>query len=198
MLTNFSHTSIFDGEYNPYLWPLVAIWGFDRVLRFVRMAYYNIRVKSSRNIIEVTKAVAIYNAESDVITMDVIPGSFLKPKPGQHFFLYQPFTWKGWENHPFTLGAWKSTGESNSRTIDISGSSDDIITSSKGVEDSNIVRTQQLAMDTNTSSTELESQAELHLTFWIRPFDGWTRRIKDKCKSSVDGKSCLKLLFGRT
>jgi hypothetical protein len=40
----------------------------------------------------------------------------LKPKPNEHFFLYQPLKWRGWENHPFTVASWSSTDTESIRT----------------------------------------------------------------------------------
>ena len=100
-----SHTADYDGEYEPYLWPLVAIWGFDRFLRVVRLIYCNFRMTLSTKMISLTKSVVTYNQEADVVKVVLTPGNtLLKPRAGQHYFLYQPFSWKGWGES--SIHAW--------------------------------------------------------------------------------------------
>ncbi|KAI2974183.1 hypothetical protein CBS147323_1572 [Aspergillus niger] len=136
----FRHTS-FDGTvYNGYLWPMVAIWGFDRTVRYVRMLYCNLHVKFGKGFISTTSSTVTYSPESDLIRIEMYPASqTLKPGPGQHYYLYQPVTLRGWENHPFTLGCYE-----------------------------------------NANSKEDSSK----LIFYIRPYDGWTRRLRDQCQKA--------------
>ncbi|OJK04912.1 hypothetical protein ASPACDRAFT_19883 [Aspergillus aculeatus ATCC 16872] len=133
----FRHTS-FDGTvYNGYLWPMVAIWGFDRAVRYLRVIYCNWNVRFGKGFINTTSSTVSYSPASDLIRIEMTPAAHsLTPAPGQHYYLYQPFTLRGWENHPFTLGCY------------------------------------------NTSS------AEAKLIFYIRPYDGWTRRLRDQCQKS--------------
>ncbi|KAL3463545.1 ferric reductase NAD binding domain-containing protein [Aspergillus heterothallicus] len=134
----FRHTS-FDGtKWNGYLWPMVAIWGFDRTVRFVRMAYCNLSVRFGRGFLSTTSQIE-YFEDSDLIQIELSPSTALTPRPGQHYYLYQPVTLKGWENHPFTLGAYVLP-----------------------------------------QSSEDPSK----LIFYIRPYDGWTRRLRDQCRNA--------------
>ncbi|PYH89331.1 ferric reductase transmembrane component 4 precursor [Aspergillus ellipticus CBS 707.79] len=138
----FMHTS-FDGTtYNGYLWPMVAIWGFDRTMRFVRMAYCNLHVKLGKGFISTTSSAVTYSAKSDLVRIEMYPASkALKPGPGQHYYLYQPLTLRGWENHPFTLGCYDTTPNP-------------------------------------------EGDNDKKLIFYIRPYDGWTRRLRDQCRKA--------------
>lgn len=68
-----SHTEIFEGAYDPYLWPLVAIWVFDRFIRLVRLVYCNIYVRLSKNLLT-TKTTAVYDKDAEVIRLEVIQG----------------------------------------------------------------------------------------------------------------------------
>ncbi|BAE62586.1 ferric reductase transmembrane component 4 precursor [Aspergillus flavus] len=138
----FRHTS-FDGtKWNGYLWPMVAIWGFDRTVRLVRIAYCNFNVRFGKQFVSTTQSTVHYCEDSDLIKVELWPASTtLTPQPGQHYYLYQPVSLKGWENHPFTLGAYVPTQDKNP-------------------EQGN------------------------KLIFYIRPYDGWTRRLRDLCRKS--------------
>ncbi|RMZ91127.1 hypothetical protein DV736_g1634, partial [Chaetothyriales sp. CBS 134916] len=192
----YYHTIIFDGEYNPYLWPPVAIWSFDRAARLTRWAYCNLRVKSSSSIIN-TKASASYISDGDFIRLEIVPGShILKPGPGQHYFLYQPVTWKGWENHPFTLATY---GRIEGSVVNATaGSSPSQIPDAQGAVEK---ETQVLATDSSSGTpSETDPQSPHHehsifhdavgqqkLIFIVRPFGSWTKRLREQCLKSSTG-----------
>ncbi|RMZ84322.1 hypothetical protein DV738_g692, partial [Chaetothyriales sp. CBS 135597] len=144
LLALFYHTTfIFDKAYDPYIWAPIGIWIIDRLARVVRWVYCNLHIRSSG--ISNTKTSATYVQEADFIRLEIIPGSQrLKPGPGQHYYLYQPVAWRGWENHPFTLGG---------------------CTEVKG-------------------SSAAGQQQQHKLIFYVRPFNGWTRRLRDQCLKS--------------
>ncbi|PWY68399.1 FRE family ferric-chelate reductase [Aspergillus heteromorphus CBS 117.55] len=184
----FYHTVIFEGhDYWSYLWPAVAIWILDRLLRIARLVYCNIHVRAnSGDRIQYTSSSATYDAAADVIRLEVTPGaSLLTPTPGDYYYLYQPFRITGWESHPFTLGSWfyqtkfqastrKPPPLRNDRTVDVS----------------------QVPLLSDSSSGPLstpdemqlkhDNEKELRLVFWIRPYDGWTRSLRQQCVQSPD------------
>lgn len=163
----FCHTPYQTNLYNnAYLWPPVAFWCADRFLRIVRAIYCNFHVGFSGRIIKTTSATVSYNRGSDVVRMDVVPGSkTLKPAPGQYYHLYQPFTLKGWENHPFTLASYSDSKE----TLDFTSSMSPVDESSK----------------TPNVAVEASSSPSTTLTFFIRPYDGWTKSLRDSCLKSA-------------
>ncbi|CAK7274541.1 hypothetical protein SEPCBS119000_006226 [Sporothrix epigloea] len=123
---------------NPFLVPCYAIWGFDRFLRIVRQVYTNLHVRSGKGLIT-SKSVVTYHEAANILTIDIVPANKnVFPGPGQHYYIYQPFRFFGWENHPFTLAHWTKPATA----------SDD-----------------------------------LHLQFWIRPYDGWTKHLVKQCKA---------------
>ncbi|KAJ5702677.1 FAD-binding 8 [Penicillium malachiteum] len=84
---------------------------------------YNVRF--GKQFQSTTSATVTYSEASDLITIEITPAaSGLKPSIGQDYYLYQPVTLRGWENHPFSLGAW------------------------------------------------------------VRPYDGWTRRLRNQCRKA--------------
>lgn len=119
-------------------------------MRLVRIAYCNLNVRFGKHFISGTSSTVTYSEESDMIKVELTPGaSTLRPGPGQHFFLYQPVALRGWENHPFTLGAYSFTAGRKSE-------------------------------EGNSSVSDQGHK----LIFYIRPYDGWTRRLRDQCRKA--------------
>ncbi|RHZ43508.1 ferric reductase family protein [Aspergillus thermomutatus] len=179
----FYHVIIFeDHEYWFYLWPAVVIWISDRVLRLIRIVYCNLHVRfGSPSCFQCTECVATYDEAADVIRLELTPGSGqLQPVPGQYYFLYQPFRLTGWESHPFTLGSWSyKDGAPPSPCAPVK--------SDHAVDVSEI----PLLPDSPSSSSDYGSidtavllGRKLALRFWIRPYDGWTRHLRDECLQS--------------
>jgi hypothetical protein len=186
-----SHTSIFDGDYDPYLWPLVAIWSFDRFLRIVRLVYGNFRVKFSGKILECTDSVVSYSAEANVIKIEVTPAhSMIRPKPGQHHFIYKPFSLTGWENHPFTLGHWERESANTLLPLQVRGH----IADSKEVRVSEYEISPVTELSCSTTSSIRDSQAG-KLIFWVKPFDGWTKQIRGQCLKAENNRTKMRLLI---
>jgi ferric-chelate reductase len=159
-----------------------VIWISDRVLRLIRIVYCNLHVRlGSHSRFQCTECVATYDKAADIIHVQLTPGSGLQPAPGQYYFLYQPFRLTGWENHPFTLGSWSYTdgarssqcrGLKSDSTIDISEIPLLPDTPSSGSDYGSI----------DTSADPPERKLALH--FWIRPYDGWTRHLRNQCLQS--------------
>jgi ferric-chelate reductase len=141
------------------------------LLRIVRLAYGNFKVKFSGNILKCTDSLVSYNKEANVIKIEITPAHrLMRPRPGQHYFIYKPLSLKGWENHPFTLGHW----DRDSSTA-LPQMSDQVT----GVDSKEIkVSESPTSPITEASSLAAPSITDAHrpgrLTFWIRPFDGWT------------------------
>ena len=217
-----SHTKIFEGEYDPYLWPLVAIWVFDRVARFVRLAYCNIHLKFSDKVVG-TKTKASYDHDANLIRLEVTPGSrILKARAGQHYYLYQPLKAKGWENHPFTLAGWKSVDQSSEsagalarrsinpdtsyetkgknkeiQVVGMEASESSSGPSSEEASVSSLKHTPSGAQELTHPSTTTSQDT---LVFFVRPYSSWTLRLRDECikssSHSVDARVMLEGPYG--
>ncbi|KAJ0426887.1 ferric reductase like transmembrane component-domain-containing protein [Aspergillus carlsbadensis] len=196
----FYHTIIFDGQeywgqaYWFYLWLPVGIWAFDRVLRLVRVIYLNIHVRrNSHSRIQGTTSLAIYDKAADLIRLEVMPGSSsLRPRPGQYYFLYQPFRLTGWESHPFTLGSWSYE---IGRTVSLETN-----LPTKDNETVDVSQIPLLSDDSSSGSRSFQMQTastprELKMIFWIRPYDGWTRHLRRECLKSPDRTSNVSILL---
>ncbi|GFF31374.1 ferric/cupric reductase transmembrane component 2 [Aspergillus udagawae] len=178
----FYHVIIFeDHEYWFYLWPAVVIWISDRVLRLIRMVYCNLHVRlGSHSRFQCTECVATYDEAADIIRLELIPASGLQPTSGQYYFLYQPFRLTGWENHPFTLGSWSyEDGAPPAPCSRMKSDCGDVseIPLLPGTPSSN---SEYGSIDT---AADLPAR-KLALHFWIRPYDGWTRHLRDQCLQS--------------
>ncbi|KAJ5100101.1 hypothetical protein N7532_007102 [Penicillium argentinense] len=188
-LTSSSHTVIFEGhEYWQYLWPSVAVWVIDRVLRVVRLFYCNFHVAvTGRNKIHTTRSRMTYDQTADVIRLVVAPGTkLLQPKPGDYYFLYQPFRFVGWENHPFTVGAWAYDADPSA----VGSASFGKLNGSMDASHLPLlyaVAPEQEAEDLSESAGEKTAASRLKLVFWIRPYDGWTRSLRQQCLHSKEG-----------
>ncbi|KAF9632122.1 putative ferric-chelate reductase protein [Lasiodiplodia theobromae] len=184
------HTSKFTSrEYNVYLWPLVAVWAFDRLLRLLRLLYCNLRASLDKSVSRAPFATVRYSAATDVIRIHIQSSSLpLKPGPGQYYYLYQPFALKGWENHPFSLGAYSTQQEASSRAqprIDEA--------SSKEMTTTTAAATGVISSSESSSSLSDAAGADVpnDFVFWVRPHDGWTRRLRDQCLKSTDSESSI-------
>ncbi|EXJ78504.1 hypothetical protein A1O1_08905 [Capronia coronata CBS 617.96] len=173
----FHHTAIFQGEYDPYLWPVVAIWLFDRVARIVRLAYCNLHVRFSK---EAT------GSHSRIEIAQTWPGSAL---------LHSPIAkWRGWENHPFTLAASSVLDGGNETVVeaDLSQSPDEKAAETKIHVVAKDSPSKGSSPATSVSSgrgrpRSSASGGRYKLTFFVRPFSSWTMRLRDECLKSPSG-----------
>lgn len=176
-VTLWYHVRIFDGEFNYFLYPCIAIWILDRLLRIKRVIQ-----STPRGI----RATAVYNHESGLVRLDVTDMiSRREIVPGQFYFVYLPAGLRGYESHPFTLCSWKrsevsSTTSASPPTLDpeenLPKESD-----ANGEDDESKVGL--LSQDNSTTNTA-------H-TFLIRPYNGMTGRLRRKLMLS-EGLSAKK------
>jgi ferric-chelate reductase len=139
----------------------------------------------------------IYDKAADVVRMEITPGTpLLHPSPGQYYFLYQPFRLTGWESHPFTIGAWPyEIGDRTSLTPTSRGKL------RKSLDVSHVPLLAGGSTDTdyqgNSTSgpTEKEYPLKLKLIFWVRPYDGWTRALRQQCLLSPNMTSKATILI---
>ncbi|RMZ80480.1 hypothetical protein DV737_g2999, partial [Chaetothyriales sp. CBS 132003] len=102
LIAIFYHVSIFDGEYNGYIWACAAVWSLDRLCRISRIVSLNFLGR---------KSTATFNPDANTVSLDVPVRSWLRPKPGSYYFVYLVHGIKPWESHPFTLSSWTIPSE---------------------------------------------------------------------------------------
>lgn len=138
----------------------------------------------------------VYDETADVVRLEVTPGiPSLQPSPGQYYFLYQPFRLTGWESHPFTIGAW---------SYEIGGCTS-LVPKSEGkpINSLDVSHVPLLAggasdrdyQGNSESVSPREEELKLKLTFWVRPYDGWTKQLRQQCLSSPDRTSETTILL---
>lgn len=124
--------------------------------------------------LRLSSSVTTYDQDSDVIKIVVTPAhTMLSPKPGQFYYIYRPFGWKGWENHPFTLGSFTRPGQkmlSPLQSVDGAWNKETLVSEQTSHPISNSI-----------SSTDTTLDEPQQLTFFIRPFDGWTKNLATLC-----------------
>jgi hypothetical protein len=184
-----SHTTPFVG-FNAYLWVPIGIWALDRALRGARIVLLNVNFALGTKTPK--KTTATYDEKSNVITLEMKMSSrLLKSRPGDYFFLYEPLSIRGYENHPMTAASYQ-------QLLDGRGKNDDELYRTRSVSISSCVEDEEDATNSSpllgattpkdTTRAFSTMQYESRATFLIRPYDGWTRRLRDKCKASRNGR----------
>ncbi|EEH07912.1 ferric-chelate reductase [Histoplasma capsulatum G186AR] len=175
------HTSIFKGKFNlydRYLWPVVVIWALERFARLARLTSCNLHLRLHKKSIAYTKSVVSYSEASDIIKLEITPGSCnLHPKPGHHYYIYQPVRWQGYESHPLTAGSWTVLGN----YVEHYPSAESSVLSSASTSVQSGTGT-PIAFKKNITGDLTDAQYKL--VFWIRPFNGWTKRLRSECLKS--------------
>jgi predicted ferric reductase len=163
----YYHVEIFTtGEWNIFIWPCVVVWIFDRILRLGRVLVFN------RNPFN-TKATVSYDPSSNLVRMDVDDSkNLIAPKPGTYYYIHVlDDLLYAHQNHPFTL-AYVSSDPKEVPASPLSP----------------IAARRTPSRSSSASSTEADallasraSQANSNLVFLIRPYDGFTSRLKLHC-----------------
>lgn len=160
----------------------------------------------------------------------VLGPNFLRPGPGQHYFLYQYNRLRFWENHPFTLAAWYDSNDDGSSQLKGSLEKDnppeqttaivegaekdtpeeqatatvtdrdqrDVISTAPSSENvSSPSKIVAVSEEANMATQSSIAAGQFKLVFLIRPFNGWTKRLRDQClKADSEGQSAKLLLEG--
>jgi predicted ferric reductase len=102
IVTLYFHLSIDSLPQLPFVQIIIGIWAFERIVRFLRIAYRNVSRKGPSGIL-----VEALPGDACRVTIEVArPWKF---KPGAHVYLYMP-TIGLWMSHPFSV-AWNESHE---------------------------------------------------------------------------------------
>ncbi|KAJ4251004.1 hypothetical protein NW762_011654 [Fusarium torreyae] len=158
LVTMLAHVSIFEGEYDIFFWVPCFIWVGDRVIRALRIAAFNPKLWD-------TWATSVYHPSSNIVRL-VIPWStsLYKPAPGTYYYIHVLNGPRCWESHPFTVAAVTDEGQHSSKML---GEQVPLLEGNSTEQNSNINEPEEVCDDART------------MTFLIRPYDGFTSRLRD-------------------
>ncbi|KAL2443879.1 Ferric/cupric reductase transmembrane component B [Exophiala dermatitidis] len=170
----FRHTNFQGNPWDPYLWPMVATWSFDRGVRLGRLVYCNLRARSG--VAFGARSTVTYYEQGDVLRIETYSSSLVSPGGGQYYYIYQPYKLRGWEHHPFTLASYDVPKISSAPAV-----TEEVKTA---------IQTTTVAVGAN----EDHQKGDNKLVFLVRPYDGWTKRLKNEC-IKAGGKITPRLLL---
>ncbi|KAF2009490.1 hypothetical protein BU24DRAFT_379912 [Aaosphaeria arxii CBS 175.79] len=179
--TMYYHVYIFKGEYDWFIWPCVIVWVLDRVIRMARILSFDSHFWN-------TKCIASYDFDSNLIRLDIPFGhsrALSNPQPGTYYYIYvlsNPLYMH--QSHPFTLGYVRHPEDKSE------------------MERPSRLQTRRASVHRSESESSTESdallasdatsdQANPSLVFLVRPYDGFTARLK---KSASSGPTELRVL----
>jgi len=165
--TMYYHVEIFtNGEWNIFIWPCVVIWILDRLMRTGRILAFN------RYPLR-TKALVTYDSKSNLVRMEVDgTKNLVAPKPGTYYYIHVlDNILYAHQNHPFTL-AYLSSDADDSNRISLSPLTE---------RHSPFSPSSDMGGELDELLASNTSNAPPNLFFLIRPYDGFTSRIKSYC-----------------
>ena len=142
--------------YENWIYTAIAIWGFERAMRLVRLA---------RNGIKTAQVVVV---DDDYVRVDIehVSGS-------RHAYLYFPtLTWRVWENHPFSVASA------------VLSPSDQPITLTHDVDVEKLGNSTD-GSDSDSPERRRQLNAKVGLTFLLRTKNGLTGELRSHAKLPV-------------
>ncbi len=112
--------------YEVWLYIAFAFWAWDRLVRLLKVAYYNLPSPPPAHV-ELIPG-------TNVVMLTIFPGRQWTPQPGLHTFVYFPSLKKFWENHPFTILDWGYTSPTKQASTDSNSSVSDQIADKHTIE----------------------------------------------------------------
>ncbi|KAF2105447.1 ferric-chelate reductase-like protein [Lophiotrema nucula] len=175
LITMFYHVEIFvDGEWNIFIYLSVLLWAVDRFVRTLRTLAFNWKFWNTRGF-------ASYDIATNLIRLEIpCSQSMLKTKPGNYYYLYllndALFVH---QNHPFTL-AYVNDAKADSYWRSPSRPDIQRTPSYSSIESDSLLYSSQAPPVSS-------------LVFLIRPYDGFTSRLK-KLASLTRRRRSLRVL----
>ncbi|KAF5019322.1 hypothetical protein F66182_8679 [Fusarium sp. NRRL 66182] len=173
LVTMLAHVSIFQGEYDVFFWVPCFIWVGDRVARALRIAAFNPKLWD-------TWATSIYHPSSNIVRL-VIPwsASLYRPEPGTYYYIHVLNGPRCWESHPFTVAAVSDEGHRPSKLL---GEQVPLLEGDTVESRSNADESRGILRDART------------MTFLIRPYDGFTSRLRDMAQAEWPNNASQRVL----
>ncbi|KAF2435456.1 ferric reductase like transmembrane component [Tothia fuscella] len=153
--------------YEAWIFAAFAVWGFERIMRVLRVARNGVRTAT------------ITKIDEEYIRVDV-PGV----SGDGHAYLYFPtLTWRVWENHPFSVA---STVLQAPRSSPSSVHKEDLSldVEKNGIHRSSMSKVSDLA-DSNSERSAQRQPTKVGLTFLLRVQGGLTNQLKSRATIPV-------------
>ncbi|KAF1961944.1 ferric-chelate reductase-like protein [Byssothecium circinans] len=192
LLTMYYHVEIFtSGEWNVFIYPCVAVWLFDRLLRSLRILAFNRKFWD-------TRATVVHDPYSNIVRMDVpFKHSVMEPKPGTYYYIYVlDDILYAHQNHPFTLAYVASGSEPPSQNTSVDGDARPLLhprPQLRRISSTDSTESDSLLSTTSTPSSNKPSPS---LVFLIRPYNGFTSRLAKRASQSESPTSLRVLIEG--
>ncbi|KAG5943448.1 hypothetical protein E4U53_007056 [Claviceps sorghi] len=169
------HVSIFNGKYDVLFWVPVSLWVFDRAMRATRIVFFNPATKP-------TIATALYSPATNMVRLEIpCRVHAYKAQPGTYYYLTILDDKRFWESHPFTVA---SVGDG-------SGSSTKTFCEQAPLLEPDTGLTAEEDQDAATKTTPSPKKL---LTFLIRPYDGFTGRLRDLAAAASPRPASMRVL----
>jgi ferric reductase like protein/FAD binding domain-containing protein len=153
--------------YETWIWICMAVWGFDRVFRLLRLVRYGVK-----------------KAEITVIDDEYIRVTILDISTSGHAYLYFPtLTWRVWENHPFSVAS--TILSTSSLPVHKRVTSNDDIEKQPKTDSSPICDSSETNSQTSGPSKSPKEPARAGITFYIRTMTGLTTRLRGRTSTPV-------------
>ncbi|OQO06615.1 hypothetical protein B0A48_08401 [Cryoendolithus antarcticus] len=199
LVTLYYHLSFrFHGQYGYEVWLYVAFafWGFDRLVRLIRIAVLNYGL--------MTRGTPPAKLEllpgSNFIKVTVYPSTPWAVQPGHYCFLYfSNITWF-WESHPFSIATWDNGAKqsvaapSYTTSRECASTLDKVELGTGGPGMGSALN----PLDPSEKSVALVQSQSLppSITFIIRPCSGITKRLQARLMAAAPGWSPPVLIEG--
>lgn len=145
--------------YETWMWVVMAVWGFDRLTRILRLVRHGVRM-----------------AEIEVLDDDYVRLSVPGVSGSGHAYLYLPtLTWRFWENHPFSVATTLLSApghETGTLQMPRSGDTEKI--------SAYHVNTPRLSESDSASELNGTESYRTGLTFFIRTRSGLTSYLRTR------------------
>lgn len=157
LLTMLGHVSIFRGEFDILFWVPMVIWALDRIARVLRILDFGRLAFSVSSKVE-------YDEDANVVRLSVPlhPDLVVRPKPGVFYNLMVLNDTHWWQSHPFTVASIDEAADN----------------SGDGDEHQHLIPQGNTDPDVFAEQVQNE-KAESQMTFLIRPYNGFTARLRD-------------------
>ncbi|KAF2215486.1 hypothetical protein CERZMDRAFT_105155 [Cercospora zeae-maydis SCOH1-5] len=175
-VTTWYHVIIFNGEFNYYLYPCIAMWGLDRIFRLKRLILVSVMPRFSKGV----KATLTHDPATEMIRLDVT--DFLRNTritPGVYYYLYIPDGIRGYESHPFTLCSWRRPGASLPEPT----------------SPVDVVREKEADLSLHPAARDRAMEGEIAHSLLIRPYKGMTGRLEKKLLAEASDAPTQKTVF---